>query len=165
VELDFVVDVVAMEAQHHPRLISIPASAQPPGAAPVVWQVPAATRWRVRSTFARLTTSAFVATRTVVLTWFDQTGNILGVTCCTQHQAASLTEVYTFAYGANTNSGGINQIFSQAIPLIELAEGWSIQLSVSSADVGDLIDEAIIVVDVVPSRTLPPISDALRQLA
>lgn len=156
-ELDVVVDVVAMEAQHHARHISVPSSAQPPGAATVSWQVPASTKWRVHSLYIQLLTSVAVANRGFNVQWLDQTGNIVGECSHTLVQAASLQGFWTFAYGLPLLTTAPGNHFIGPMPLVELPEGWTISLICRNVDVADQITGAILVADAVPSRTIPQI--------
>lgn len=164
-ELDLVVDVVAAEAQHHARHISIPASLPAAGVATVSWQVPASTKWRVHSLYVELTTSAVVANRGFNVQWKDQNGSTVGESSTPNLQVAGLLGFWTFAYGAPLMTTTPANHSIAPMPLVELPEGWSINAFCRNCDVADQLANAILVVDVIPSRTVPRIDrDLFEQL-
>lgn len=154
-ELDVVVDVVAMEAQHQVRKLSIPASLVAAGVATVTWQVPASTKWRVDSIYVELTTSVVVANRGFNIQWKDQTGNTVGESTTPLLQVAGLLGFWTFAYGSPLMLSTPANHAVSPMPRVELPEGWTISAFCRNADVADQLANAILVADVIPSRTVP----------
>lgn len=158
-ELDVVIDVVAMEAVHHARKISIPASAPALGVGQIVWKVPSSVKYRVHSIYFEFVTSVNLNGRIPGITWLDQNGNKLGqVAVSTTNSNASFNTAYTFAAHLPGTGFASQVIVTTPIPVLELQEGWTVRIDIAGIDVtGDQINNAILVVDSIPSRRVPAI--------
>ena len=152
---DLVIDVIAMEAEHHPRHLSIPSSLPKSPLNGIRWTCPGATRWRVRAVYYQIFTSAVAANRVPSLTVRDQNGaTVARVAASTTIPAATFSEI-TFAAGVGIAPFGSVSVITVPIPELILSPGWSVEIDTIAADGGDGVGLANLEVLSVTERTAP----------
>lgn len=110
---------------------------QPAAGADISETVPARRRWRIQSFLHQLVTAVAVANRQVQLRITDGT-NTLWLSEVEALQAASLTEVYSWAVGSGTNQTAFqNATISRTLAAMVLEPGWKIQTVTAAIQAAD----------------------------
>jgi len=108
------------------------------------WTVPAGEQWQIANIACHLTTSAAVASRTLMLTIRPNVGGVLSqlggkfLRMPLAPQAASLSWEYQFTPGGDGPTGALYyQLFRIPIPYVWLPEGSTIEIYVDLMQAAD----------------------------
>lgn len=119
------------------RTLQVIPVAAPAAGAQWTKAVPGDQAWIIRSVLAKLVTSGVAGTRSIALTFDDQT-NVFAAATAAATQITGLTQTYAWMTDFGPNAVGVAGGFvSSALPELVLPPGFRINSAASAFDAGD----------------------------